>query len=182
MELDALKSEWKNLGENPKQHEQIRRMAEKGSFKFLKHIKRRLLIESVGMVLLLVVYFDWFDGHLKPVWVNILLACSLVLFIGHDLLVYHSLNLHLQGKNLKESLRRMLTSLKFQARIATLLLGMFYVALLCFLTINIAFTQTKLLMLLALVLFCGFGLWMTTRWWRKRITSLKESISELEGA
>jgi hypothetical protein len=132
------------------------------------------------MVLLLIVYFDWFDGHLKPIWVNILLACSLVLLIGHDLMVYHSLNLHLQGRNLKQSLDRLLTDLKFQARIATTLLCMFYIALLTFLTININFTQTKWLMLMALVLICGGGLWMTARWWQKRIHSLKKCISELQ--
>ena len=180
MDLDALKSEWKNLGENPKQQAQIIKMAEKGSFKFLKHINRRLLIESVGMALLLMVYFDWFDGHLKPIWVSILLACSLVLLIGHDLLVYHSLNLHLQGKNLKESLGRLLTDLKFQAGLAIALITLFYIALLTFLTINIDFTPTKLLMLMALVLICGGGLWMTVRWWRKRMLSLKKCISELE--
>jgi hypothetical protein len=181
MELDALKSEWKHWGEEtPKQQEQIRKMAEKGNFKFLKHIKRRLLIESGALFLLLIVYFDWFDGHLKPIWVNILLACSLVLFIGHDLMVYYSLNLHLQGKNLKESLNRLLTDLKFQARIATVLITVFYIAMLTFLTININFTQTKVLMLLALVLICGGGLWMTITWWQKRLRSLKKCISELQ--
>lgn len=181
MDLDALKSEWKNLGEeSPKQQEQIRKMAEKGGFKFIKHIKRRLLIEASAMFLLLFVYFDWFDGHLKPVWVNVLLGCSLVLLVGHDLLLYRMVNLHLQGVSLRQSLHRLLVDLRFQAKIATGLMGLFYIAFVTFLVINIEFTQTKLMMLSVILLIFGVGLWMTGRWWQKRIRNVKKCISELE--
>ena len=181
MDLDALKSEWKNLGEeNPKQQEQIRKMAEKGGFRFIKHIKRRLWIEASAMFLLLFVYFDWFDGHLKPVWVNVLLGCSLVLLIGHDLLLYRTVNLHLQGVSLKQSLYRLLSDLRFHAIIATGFIGLFYVAFISFMTINIDFTQAKLMMLSVILLISGVGLWMTGKWWQKRIWNVKECISELE--
>lgn len=181
MDLDALKSEWKNQGEgSPKEQEQIRKMAEKGGFKFISHIKRRIWIESVGMFFFLFVYFDGLDGHLKPIWVNILLGCSLVLVIGHDLLMYRSVNLRLQGFSLKQSLFKVLTDIRFHANVATGLIVLFYIALISFLTINIAFTQTKLLMLGGIIVICGGALWLTIRWWNNRIRNVKQCISDLE--
>ena len=132
------------------------------------------------MALLLLVYFDWFDGHLKPVGVNVLLGCSLVLLIAHDLMVYRSINLHLKGANLRYALHTLLTDLRFQAKVATGCMGLFYIAFMAFMMVNVEFTQTKLMMLSAILLICGFGLWMTGRWWQKRIHHLKRCISELE--
>ncbi len=180
MELDALKSEWKNFESDPKQREQLQKMTGKGSFKFITHIKRRLMIESTALFFLLFVYLDWFDGHLKPLWVNVLLGCSLALFIGHDLIVYRSINLHLRGCNLKNSLHQLLADLKFKAITAIGLIALFYASITTFFIINIAFNASKWMILGVLILFFAGGLWLNVRWWQKRISSLKKCMTELE--
>lgn len=181
MDLDALKSEWKNLAEaSPKQQEQIRKMAEKGSFKFINRIRRRLLVEVIVMSLLLLVYIDWFDGHLKPLWVNVLLGCSLVLLIGHDFMIYRSVNLQFKGLNLKQSLQRLFTDLQLQSRVSVVLMGLFYLAWIVFLTINITFTPVKIVMLPVIMMICLVALWIIARQWRKVIHQLKSCIEELE--
>lgn len=84
----------------------------------LKRIRMQLLIESIAWILFLAFYYDFFDGHLKPVLWNLALVFSAGLILVHNLLGYQVTNNPIHGSNLVNSLEIYLQKLKKYALVS----------------------------------------------------------------
>ncbi|WP_343675226.1 hypothetical protein, partial [Chitinophaga sp.] len=84
----------------------------------LKQIRRQMLIELVGFVLFLMVYYDFFDGGKKPVYANVLLVVAMLSVIAGNVVGYVFARQGMIGGNVREALRRHLSKMKVYAVVA----------------------------------------------------------------
>ena len=91
MELENLKSGWKNIDFERKSEIELEQMTLLKNHPILHKIRIKILIESIALCLLLLVYYDWFDGHQKPLYANLLLVLSILARIGNNIFGYWGL-------------------------------------------------------------------------------------------
>ncbi|MCH5716072.1 hypothetical protein [Niabella hibiscisoli] len=103
MELNELKSGWKNAGGYLRTEEELGKMTKMMNHPVIKRIKTKLLIQTVALLAFLFVYYDWFDGDKKPLYANLALVTGLVLYVLNDIMGYLSLTKPVGKSNLKQS-------------------------------------------------------------------------------
>lgn len=146
----------------------------------LKKIKAQMIIETVAWTGFLAVYYDFFDGHLKPATWNALLVLAVGLVLVHNLLSYRITNNPVNGSNILDSLRNYLVKIK---RYAYVSIGARVTALLTvfgfFMSSLEAFEPRHywaLICLGVLVLVQALVLWKT---WSKRIVTIANAYGEV---
>ena len=180
MELNELKSAWKNTGEALKSEVEIQKMTKINNHPSLKKIRRKLLIESMGLTLFLIVYHDWFDGHTKPMYVNALLVSSVVLYVLNDVVGYISLVKPVSGLNLKVSAQKFLARIKRLAVLSLIISMLYGSTLVLFFTSVISFTKTKYLVLGAIVLVFLVMTYYSWKIWNRWIKNLKLQVQDFQ--
>ena len=75
MELDDLKSGWQNAGGDLKSETDLQRMTRIANHPSIKKIRTKLIIESIVLLLILFIYYDWFDGNKKQLSKAMDLGC-----------------------------------------------------------------------------------------------------------
>jgi len=180
MELDDLKSSWQSAGEGFKKEADILAMTRVSNHPSLKRIRRKLVFEAIILSFMLVVYYDWFDGDKKPVYANVLLVSSLLLYIVNDIVGYISMLNPVNGASIKLSIENYLVRIKRLA-VCSLVFSILYSAsLILFFTSVIKFTREKNFILLGmLILLTQLMLW-SHRVWRNWIRRLSKQVKELE--
>ena len=79
MNLNELKNDWAELeATNPANSTDLAATL-KQEPKRLRRLKLKLGVEAALLTLLFLVFHDWFDGHLRPLRLNILLGAALAL-------------------------------------------------------------------------------------------------------
>jgi hypothetical protein len=180
MELDELKSSWQSAGGAFKIEADILTMTRISNHPSLKRIRRKLVFEAIILAFMLVVYYDWFDGDKKPVYANVLLVSSLLLYIINDIVGYISMLNPVSGINIKDSIKNYLIRIKRLAICSLLVSFLYSVCLILFFTSVIKFTKEKNFILLAMfIILTQLMLW-SYRVWRNRIRSLSDQVKELE--
>jgi len=89
----------------------------------LKQIRKQMVIELVGFVLFLIVYYDFFDGDRKPVYANVLLVVAMLGVIAGNVVGYLFAKQGVIGPNLREALRMHLEKMKLYAVVAVMARG-----------------------------------------------------------
>ncbi len=117
MELEDFKSAYLQAGKQEKDKDALQRMLHAGN-PVIKGIKRQLIIETVLWLIFLVVYYDFFDGHLKPLIWNLLLVLSVILLLLHNFLGYKITNKPVNGDNIQESLKNYLQKVRWYSIIS----------------------------------------------------------------
>lgn len=179
MDLDHLKSNWKNVGKEQKTPEELLAMTRIKNHPKVKRTRIKFLIETVLLVAFLMVYYDGFDGADKPFWANMLLICSGSIYILSRFVGWRILRNPIKDSNLKESLQNFHRNLK---RISTAILftsGLFGVAVISFFTTSIDFTKSKYLVLAFMVIVLFLLIYLSTRIWKSRIKSINYTLTEL---
>lgn len=112
MNLDDLK--WRNANFEDEQVTKgaLLNMLNVNNHPTLKKIKSQMIIESVAWIGFLAFYYDFFDGHLKPVLWNLLLIIAVGLLLIHNLLGYQVTNNPINGHNILDSLRNYLKKIR----------------------------------------------------------------------
>ncbi len=179
MELNDLKRNWNNSDTKQKSREELTKLASIKNNPKLKHIRTKLLFETLPLTALLGSFYFIFDGASKPLWLAILLSITIVLFIGNGVLGFLTLLNPIQDSNLKNSCSTFIKRLKqisFFSLATSILFGS---SLLLFFTYTIEFTPTKYLLLAGMIITFSVSIFISFRVWKGRIDQVKEVIKQL---
>ena len=178
MELNDLKSGWQNAGASFKNEADLKKMTQITHHPTLKKIRTKLIVETIGLVFFLFVYYDWFDGDKKPFNVNVLLVSSLLLYILNDVIGYISIARPIRGINLKLSIQNYLLRIK-RLSIVSLIISLAYsISIIVFFTSVINFTKEKRLILAGIIIVLFQIILLSFRIWNRRINNLKQQAKD----
>ncbi|NLR79570.1 hypothetical protein [Chitinophaga eiseniae] len=116
--MDHIKSYWDNTPTPNKNILEIQALAEKKTFPVLRSIRKQLTIEIVGYSAFLLAYYDFFDGHKKPLFLNLLLVAAVLLLLVHNVVGYTLSKRPVLGENLLDNLRKKSLQIKQYAVIS----------------------------------------------------------------
>jgi hypothetical protein len=179
MDLEDLKSDYKKSRvENLKTTESLSKMKKSENHPVLKGIKKQLIFESIIWIVLLVVYYDFFDGQQKSILWNLLLVISILLLLSHNVLGYILVKNPIFGENIKESLQKYLTKIKSYSYISIASRVFAVTIFLGFLTSNAEWGINKTLLFMGLFLATITSqIYLLRKVWNKRIHSIENTIS-----
>jgi len=180
MELEDLKSDWKNAPVVEKSEIDLQKMTKIKNHPSLKRIRTKLIIETICFVFFLVVYYDWFDGDKKPFFANIFLVISLLLFIANDIVGYFSIVSRIEGSNLKTSLEKYLSKIKRLATMSLICTFLYSISIVVFFTSVIHFNREKSFILLFMSIILIQMMFWSHRTWTKWIKNLELHVSDFK--
>lgn len=180
MELNELKSLWDSIETPAKTNAEMRGMLSERIHPVLKSIRQQLVIEMVGGSVFLIVFYTMFDGEKKPVYINVILAASLLLVSVHNLLAYRNAKHVVSGANIKLSLQNYSRKVKAYLTTSMLLRMLLIVSFVLFFTHNIIFISRKYFSLVAIILMFLIQLAMFYRLWTRRLKHLAKAIESLD--
>ncbi|NMH87000.1 hypothetical protein [Flavivirga algicola] len=181
MELDDLKSEYQNMNnDNSKSIESINKMKYSSKHPVLNGIKKQLVLESVIWILILIVFYDFFDGHLKAFYWNVLLVISILLVLIHNMLGFMVVKKPINDHNIKNSLKKYLNKIKRFSRVSIISRVLAFVIFMGFLTSNIIWDSHKIwtstvFFSIAVVVQVYF----LNRVWRQRVKKIEDQVHTL---
>lgn len=181
MGIDDLKNTWKTAGESNKTPSELRLMTELKNNGRLKRVRKRLLIESVLVVIFLSIFYTGLDGADKPLWTILLLILSGVIYITNRLLGYSTTNnirtdtgVFQMSKDLIKSLEKLSVS----SGLSALFFG---TSVVVFMTIDIVFDTQKYIMLAGMIVTLLIFTFLSYRLWKQQISRLRQVIHQLSG-
>ncbi len=171
MDIENLKEAYKNSAlENTKSISSLSKMKLAKHHPVLKKIRRQLIFESIIWTLILIVFYDFFDGHLKSMFWNVLLALTIIFLLCHNILGYLAVKQPIEDNNIKKSLKKYLAKIKHYSTISILSRIVTFVIFMLYLTSNIKWDTYKLWSSI-----CFFGLlimvqvYVLRKVWKDRI-------------
>ena len=178
MNLEDLKSDYQHLGKDHVESvENLNKMKNAINHPVLKRIKWQLIFESILWLLILIVFYDFFDGHLKSFFWNVLLSISIVLLLIHNLLGYSIVKKPIEGANLNDSLKNYLLKIKKYSAISILSRVVAVSIFFLYLTSNIIWTTSKIWMSIAMfALLIGAQIYFLRKIWSKRTKTIEHHI------
>jgi len=182
MELDDMKSYWQNMPAESRPAAALKQMIKENKHPVLNSIRVHLVMEIVGWTIFVIVFYDFFDGHQKPLYLNVMILCSGIFVVTHNLLGYRMARNMRADANLIQALSNYLVKTKTYSVVSILSRAVSTSTLLLFLTDPIQFTKEKYLMLAGLVLLFAVQMGLLIRLWIKRIQRLEASLHELGSA
>lgn len=179
MELEDLKSDYQNAGRQKLSKEKIEEFVQEKSHPVLKSIKRQLAIESLCWLVFLVVFYDFFDGHLRtPLW-NFLLVIGVVLVLLHNFLGYRIITNPIQSKNILDSLERYLSRIKKYAVLSIFSRVLAIILILGYFVSAIEMTNEKLWSLGLFMLIIPIQVYLLRKVWNGRIIQIKDIYQKI---
>jgi hypothetical protein len=179
MELDELKSAWKNIEIPAKTTEEIQLMLLENKHPVLKKIRMQLTVEIIIWSIFLFCYYTMFDGDKKPVIINIILISGIFLSLVHNLMGYRSTKYLVNGITIKESLESYLSGVKRYAIVSVLSRVLLMIGFILFFTYGIHFNAGKYVSLAVIILIFLIHLLLLYRLWAGRLKSLRISVESL---
>lgn len=178
MELQDLKHDWHNAGETFRSEADLQKMTKVTHHPSLKKIRAKLVAETIGLILFLNVYYDWFDGDKKPFYANVLLVSSLLLYILNDVIGYISIAGPIRGINLKLSIQNYLLRIKRLSVFSLVISFLYALSIIVFFTSVINFTKEKRLILVGMIIVLFQVILFSAKFWNKRIKSLEQQVKD----
>ncbi|MFY0593960.1 hypothetical protein [Roseivirga sp.] len=179
MEIDDLKNTWQNSGNQHTGAEALSLMTELKNNGRLKRMRKRLIIESTLVFVFILLFYNGLDGAEKPLWTNIILVLSGLIYITNRLIGLRIVNLpntDLDVKTMSIQLLKKLKNLSFTSCGSAFFFGG---SMLLFMTINIEFTTHKYIFLGGLILGLFAFTLISYKIWNQQISRLKGLISQL---
>lgn len=179
MDLENLKSDYKKGGtENLKTTESLKKMKQSASHPVLKGIKKQLIFESIIWILLMTIYYDFFDGEQKSILWNFLLVISILLLLIHNILGYILVKNPIFGGNIKESLQKYLIKIKTFSYISIASRVFAVTVFLGFLTSNANWEFNKSLQFIGLFLVTiATQIYLLRKVWTQRVNLIENTLS-----
>lgn len=178
MEWDQLKSAWQAQDLADTSPAKLKDLVRKAKHPGLARLRKSLIWESVFWSALVILFYDAFDGHLKPWWINALLVLVVLSLVAHH---YSGIQL-LRRQKVNESLANSLALYRAQLwrfakiNIALRLLAM--VSLIFFFSYGLVWNDSKYMLLCLFVLILIGQLYALYHIWRRRMASLDEYWEE----
>lgn len=182
MDLDILKTTYNKGNEGIlKTPEELNKMQHSGKHPVLKKMKRQLVVESILWTLVLLVFYDFFDGHQKSLFWNLLLVVSIFLLLTHNILGFLILKNPIQGVSLKISLENYFVKIKNYATTSIISRAFAVITFVLYLTSNTNWNTSKLwltISFMALLIF--IQIFALNKIWKNRLSKIKKQITDLE--
>lgn len=178
MELNDLKSDWKNAGDDSKSEADLRLMTKIINHPSIKKIRTKLIIETIVLLFFLFIYYDWFDGDKKPFYANLSLVAGLLLYIFNDIIGYISITRPIRETNLKLSLQNYLMRIKRLSITSVIITFLYSISIIIFFTSVITFTKEKALILMFSIVISIQFILLSLRMWTKWIKNLKLQVKD----
>lgn len=180
MELDDLKSSFRNAGKGQLSRSSLEKMMLGHHHPVLKGIRRQLIIESVLWTLFLAVYYDFFDGHLKsPAW-NMLLVLSVAGMLVHNVLGYRVSRNPIKADNILRSLEKYLNQIRKYSKVSIASRVLAIAMLFGYFISTIELTEEKYWSLGLLGLIFPVQAYLLNIVWSKRINTVNEVYQKLK--
>ena len=180
MELDNIKSNWKNTGKGKRNQTELLNMTKIKNHPHIKKIRIKFIVEGVLLLMFLAVFYGGFDGATKPIWANALLIGATTAYISVRFLGWLVLRNPIKEGNLKNSLISFQNRLKQMAISILLTSFLFGSAIIAFFTSSIEFTQEKYVVLAGMIITLLFLVYLSSRNWMKRIKGINETLIEFD--
>ncbi|NRB47455.1 MAG: hypothetical protein HRU41_07260 [Saprospiraceae bacterium] len=178
MDLDKLKSNWQNQAVPNLSLEQMKDLVKTGKHPGLVRSRKVLIMESVAWSLFLLLFYDAFDGHQKPWWLNGLLGLAFLLLLAH-----HLMGIRLMGKSkANESLAISLTSYRSELQqfirfnFSSRLLAM--ASLFLFFFYGVEWSGKRYLLSAGMLGLMVIQFYFLQRFWQGRISNLDQYWEE----
>lgn len=178
MELNDLKAAWQTAGSAFTNEADLQKMTQVTHHPSLKKIRTKLIVETIGLVFFLFVYYDWFDGAKKPFTVNVLLVSSMLLYVLNDVIGYISIVRPIRGKNLKLSIQNYLMRIKRLTIFSLIISFLYSISIIIFFTSVINFTKEKKLILAGVIVVLFQMILLSFKIWTKWIKNLKQQVKD----
>lgn len=178
--MDALKAAWKGADSNTKSTQDLKGMLKENKHPVLKKIRTQMIIEILAFSAFGLVYYDFFDGHQKPLYANLILASALLLAIVHNVIGYLGARNPVKGNNIKGSLEKYLSDLKVFALLSVLSRIGYATGLLIFFTSVIAITGTKQWLIAGIIAVFLVQAGILVKLWLNRIRGIKMAVESLK--
>mgnify|MGYP006902060006 CR=1 FL=1 len=180
MDLEKMKSQYNNLSTENISNSSLIKMLKFNQQPAIKGIRKQMIIESVAWILFLAFYFNFFDGHLKPIGWNLILIFSVVLMLLHNMLSFQIATNPIKGDNLMVSMKFYLKRLRKYAYLSIASRIIALLALFGFFISGIdTIEQRHLISLFAVVIFVGLQGFLLWSIWQKRIKSITSKYHQL---
>lgn len=180
MDLDSLKANWNQVGSGQKSQNDLLLMTKLKNHPHIKRMKLRFALEAALLVVFITIYYDAFDGSTKPLWVNLLLIGSSIVFLSIRIFSWLMLRNPAIEDNLKQSLQSfqlMLKRIGVSLLLSALLFGL---SILIFFTESVELTQRKYAVLTLALVTLGIMLYLSSRNWLKKIKEINSTLSEFQ--
>ncbi|UZR97966.1 hypothetical protein [Chondrinema litorale] len=178
MEFDDLKSNWQQSGGSSKSQKELEMMTKVKNHPQLKRIKLKLISETVLLIGFLTMYYNAFDGDQKPVWLNILLGISVILYIANDAMGFYTLQNPIKGTSISNSINKLLGDLQ-KLLVYSLATSFFFgIVMMLFFSTTVSFDNHKYFILFGIAATFFVMMFISYKSWSGRINQIKESISE----
>lgn len=182
MDLNKLKSNWQNQAMASMSVAQMEALVRKGKHPGLVRSRKVLVVESIAWSLFLLLFYDAFDGHQKPWWLNGLLGLAFLLLLAH-----HLMGIRLMGKSkANESLAISLTSYRSQLQqfirfnFSSRLLAM--ASLFLFFFYGVEWSAKRYLLSVGILGLMVIQFYFLQRFWKGRISHLDQCWEEEVGS
>lgn len=179
MEQNALISAWQAVGATPKNTSELKSMIQERRHPVLRRIRRQLLIETLAFTAFLFVYYDFFDGNRRAVYINGLLVGAMLLAIAHNIMGYILTKHPIKGDNIIQSLKDHLFKMKMYVAASVVIRALMAACLLLFFASVITFNANKYWVLIGVIVLLIVQLVLLSGIWFKRIRQIKEIIDGL---
>ena len=179
-EFDELQAAWNNFKTIHKSKSEIQMMIVQKHQKFMRRIRFMSLYMSGILTAFLWVYYDWFDGHAKPIAVNLLLVVAVLLMLMSQLYFWVLAKIELSSDNLLDALQKLKKGLKVQVWLAPGSLTFFYASWIAFMASGIEFTHQKYLMTFGMTVTFLVLLFFYRKRWKTSLKGIEEDLSASE--
>lgn len=113
MDWQELQKLYTETGEQSRQDRaELERMLKNNHPPALRRMRRQLLLEGCVWTVFLVVFYDFFDGALRPLGWTVALVAAVLLVLVHNVLGYRLSRAPIAGPDLRRSLARFLVRLR----------------------------------------------------------------------
>ncbi|MBO9151686.1 hypothetical protein ACFOTA_05675 [Chitinophaga sp. GCM10012297] len=165
--MEDLKAAWQNMGAGHKSPEELKTYLRKMPVR--RNVLFQMIMETSLFVLFLAFYYDAFDGHQKPFYLNLLLCGAFGFIVLHNIAgIVQAMNV-LKGKHLRGVLAAYSSRLKVFAAISVASRAAMYICFMLFFTYAVEMNTFKVWVLIgAALVFLGQMVWLV-RIWLKRI-------------
>ena len=178
-----MKSYWQKLpAESGTSAAALKQMIKEKRHPVLNSIRMHLVMEIVGWLIFLIVFYDFFEGHQRPLYLNVMIVSSGIFIVTHNLMGYSMARNLETDTDLTQALTNYLTKTKTYSVVSVISRAFSTSTLLLFLTDPIQFTREKYMMLAGLLLLFAVQMGLLIRLWIRRIKRLEASVYELGNA
>ncbi|TDE17556.1 hypothetical protein [Dyadobacter psychrotolerans] len=177
MDIKDLKAEWQKAGSGSVNEETLKLMTKISQHPTLRKLRIKLISEAIFLIILLFVYYDGFDGDKKPIYVNVLLVLSILLYITNNFLGFLFIKNPVRGNNIIVSLQKLCLVLK-RMTVFSLLSSTIYAATLIFyFSVSVEFTFLKYILLGTMMLIFVIISFFSYKKWKQKIDYFSHVLS-----